>query len=161
MTPTSTPISRITRKAPVIASAIASMLLVAAAAQAPWTTAGLTGGQASPGLVQVALAGAAAGAFVAFSDGVFRLVGGLLIASAGLACALLSTRVGISAQAAGVWPWVSVALSTIAAASGFAVLALSRHWGRSSRRYVADAKQSRRDSVSDWDRLTHGDDPTL
>lgn len=144
-----------------IAVAILTMLLVAATAQAPWTTAGLTGAQTSPGLAQVALAGAAAGAFVAFSDGFFRLVGGLLVALAGLASALLSVRVGISAEASGVWPWVSALLSAAAATSGFAVLALSKRWGRSSRRYVADAQQARRDPVSDWDRLTHGDDPTL
>ncbi len=140
------------------------MLLVALVAQMPWaaTAAGAApGAQVVPGIVQVALAGAAAGVFIAFADGVFRVLGGVLLAAAGVVASVLTMRAGLAPNALGAWPWLGFVLAVVGALCGVAVLVLSRGWGRSSRRFVADAGHvRRRDSVSDWDRLTRGDDPT-
>ena len=65
----------------------------------------------------------------------------------------------------GVWPVVTLALGVVAALLGVAVLATFRRWPASSRRYSAvrfeDAPAGGRDaSVSDWDTLSDGRDPT-
>ena len=172
----------LTGKAPVVLAAVSAMLLIALTAQAPWATdatpvagAGdgndlLAGAAVAPGIVQVALAGAAAAVFAAFADGALRVVGGLLVAAAGIAAGALSVRAGLAASAVGVWPWLASALAVLAIVAGVSVVLLSRRWGRSSRRFAAENAPGRgggrgerpagRDSVSDWDRLSRGDDPT-
>jgi len=65
----------------------------------------------------------------------------------------------------GVWPAVTLALGVLAALLGVAVLTTFRRWPASSRRYSAvrfeDAPAGGRDaSVSDWDTLSDGRDPT-
>ncbi|MFD3444818.1 Trp biosynthesis-associated membrane protein [Microbacteriaceae bacterium 4G12] len=67
--------------------------------------------------------------------------------------------------AGGTWAAVTLALGVLAALLGVAVLITSRRWPASSRRYSAvqfdEAPARGRDaSVSDWDTLSDGRDPT-
>ena len=71
----------------------------------------------------------------------------------------------VTATSGGVWPAVTLALGGLASLLGVAVLATFRRWPTTSRRYSAvrfeDAPAEGRDaSVSDWDTLSDGRDPT-
>lgn len=70
------------------------------------------------------------------------------------------------------WPWLALASGSLLALLGFGILATGRSWPRSGRRYEAvrfaaarsdAAKPSSEDgvsTVSDWDELSAGSDPT-
>lgn len=62
------------------------------------------------------------------------------------------------------WPVAAVALGVLVIAAGVFVVATARRWPRSGDRYsrtrAAEADAGAPDSVTDWDALSDGDDPT-
>jgi hypothetical protein len=71
----------------------------------------------------------------------------------------------VAGTSGGIWPPVTLGLGVLAVLLGVAVLATFRRWPASSRRYSAvrfeDTPAGGRDvSVSDWDTLSDGRDPT-
>lgn len=85
--------------------------------------------------------------------------------------------VGVAVSA---WPAITVAAGAVAALAGVAVLIVAGRWARGGRRYEASAAgdaasgpaaggpgaagengaDDERDRISDWDAITHGEDPT-
>lgn len=146
----------------------------------------VTGSEAAPGLVALALVVAAATVAALTTGRVARMLALALDAGALLAAAWLTVRVllvpeavlgPVAAAAAGrtgslpttasasAWPWV--ALAALAGAGAGVVLAVSgaRSWSGLSSRYDAPTGGggvgSRGERVSsDWDRLSAGEDPT-
>lgn len=162
-----------------VATALVSMLLLALSTQAGWAEAltgavpgGLaertevvTGAAAAPGLVQVALAGAAAAAFAAFADGLLRRLAGVVVAATGGIALALVFSVLASGTALGVAPWLGAVCALVGTLAGLGILASAGRWARTSARFAAPGVQDpaarrRTDAVSDWDRISRGDDPT-
>lgn len=149
----------------------------------------VAGSIAAPDLSALSLAGFALVAALAMSGPALRIVfgvlqlaiGGGVIASSVVAMAspiaasasAVTKATGVSGSAAvgglvssvdaSAWPWVAVALGALTALIGVLTLATWRRWPGPTRRYEAsqDARSPRAGGpVSDWDRLSGGDDPT-
>ncbi|GMA27576.1 Trp biosynthesis-associated membrane protein [Arenivirga flava] len=153
----------------------------------------VTGETVAPALSALALAGLALIAAIALAGPVFRVV--LAVLQALLAgCALVSSvlplidPLAVAAPAAiaatGVtdfsvgsapddapwtlsgWPYVAIVCSALLVVVAVAVLATSRRWPASSRKYqavrteVVAPTDGPRDRVADWDAVTKGHDPT-
>ncbi len=153
----------------------------------------VAGETVAPALSALALAGLALIAAIALAGPVFRIVLAVLQALLA-ACALISSVLPIldplavaapaaiaatgvtdfqSGSASGdapwvltAWPYVSIVCSALLLIVAIAVLATSRRWPTSSRKYQAVGTAAPapadgpRDRVADWDAVTHGDDPT-
>lgn len=61
-----------------------------------------------------------------------------------------------------VWPFVALVVGVVSFLSGVAIIATSRRWPSPTRKYDAatPAAPAVDDTVSDWDRLSDGTDPT-
>nr|WP_243889146.1 Trp biosynthesis-associated membrane protein [Dermatophilus congolensis] len=108
----------------------------------------------------MALAGLAAGAFGAFTQGVWARCAGGLVCATGAGVAVLA---GVAV--AGVAGWVAVAGGVVACVAGGVGACVAGRWGRASSRFSSpagvDAGGGRGDAVSDWDALSRGEDPTV
>ena len=160
-----------------------------AASGAGHSTLTVTGDTAAPGLIALALAGLALVAALAIAGPVFRVVLGVLQAFIGFTVALSSilaivdpvaasstavtaaTGVSGKSSVAGLvtavsqtaWPWVAAVVGVVTILLGIVVLASSRRWPGSSRRYQPvrlEPAEPGANSVSDWDTLSGGSDPT-
>ncbi len=149
----------------------------------------VTGDVAAGGLAALGLSGLALGAALAIAGPVFRVIlgvlevaiGGLVVLSASLALADPvraslaaitgatgesgedSARALVSGIAATPWPALALVLGVLLAALGILVIATSRRWPASSRKYQAvrlEQADGERSSVGDWDALSDGRDPT-
>ncbi len=154
-------------KAVVTGAAAACSGLVIAVAQLPWQAvavpvrAQVPGGQAAPGLIQAAIAAVAAATFAAFADGPLRRAGAVLVTVASLLAAALAVRVAAAPGAIAPWPWVAAALAAAAGVAGAAAWVLAPRWGGSPGRFQRrSAGAGPAGAVSDWDRLSRGEDPT-
>ena len=147
-------------------------------------TVAATGETVAPALSALALAGLALIAALALAGSFFRIV---LAVLQGLlaACALLSAVLpiidpaataapaaiavtGVTEQLGGSatllpWPYLAVVVSVLLLLAAVAIIATSRRWPASSRKYQAVRTvpvDGPRDRVTDWDSMTKGDDPT-
>ena len=62
-----------------------------------------------------------------------------------------------------VWPFVALVVGCVSVLSGVAIIVTARRWPGPTRKYdanPADAGMPADDTVSDWDRLSDGTDPT-
>jgi len=148
----------------------------------------VTGEVAAPALTALALTGLVLVGSLSIAGPFFRVVLGSLQTLLGITVALSSVLaivdpIGASGAAiseatgiAGVqrvdqvtsftstvWPWLSLLSGALLIAAGIFVVATSKRWPGSSRKYsavrLAPADGSR-SSVDDWDALSDGDDPT-
>jgi len=148
----------------------------------------VTGEVAAPALTALALTGLVLVGSLSIAGPFFRVVLGSLQTLLGITVALNSVLaivdpVGASGAAiseatgvAGVqrvdqvasfavtlWPWLALLSGALLIAAGIAVVATSKRWPGSSRKYntvrLAPADGTRT-SVDDWDALSSGDDPT-
>ncbi|WP_394768793.1 Trp biosynthesis-associated membrane protein [Lacisediminihabitans sp.] len=153
------------------------------------TALSVTGGVAAPGLIALALAGLALVAALAIAGPVFRVVLGVLQALLGFTVAFSSVvalanpvaasstavtaATGVSGTASvsalvlsvtqTAWPWIAVVVGVATIGLGIFVLASSRRWPGSSRRYqpvTFEPAEPGANAVSDWDTLSGGSDPT-
>lgn len=149
----------------------------------------VSGDVVAGGLAALGLAGLALGAALAIAGPVFRVILGALEVAIGalvVVSGFLATLdpVGSSApavtEATGVsgdssilalvsaitstaWPAVAIALGVVIVLVGVAVIATSRRWPASSRKYQSarfEEASGERSSVGDWDSLSEGRDPT-
>jgi hypothetical protein len=149
----------------------------------------VTGDVAAPSLSAFSLAGLALVAALTIAGPVLRIVLGILQFAIGsgivaTTAAALANPVAASADAVtkvtGVsgshsvaalvsastqtaWPWLALAFGALTAILGIFIAITSRSWPGSSRRYqtAQDAEQGiSSNPVSDWDRLSGGNDPT-
>jgi hypothetical protein len=149
----------------------------------------VTGDVAAPSLSAFSLAGLALVAALTIAGPVLRIVLGILQFAIGsgivaTTAAALANPVAASADAVtkvtGVsgshsvaalvsastqtaWPWLALAFGALTAILGIFIAITSRRWPGSSRRYqtAQDAEQEiSSNPVSDWDRLSGGNDPT-
>ncbi len=148
------------------------------------------GDVAAPALTALALSGLALAAALAIAGRFFRFVLGLLQASLG---ALISAAAAIaiadpvvaseraitdetgvagresianlvSVVAASLWPYATLALGILLTVLGLAIVASSRRWPESSRKYSATTLENEageRSAVGDWDALSDGRDPSV
>lgn len=149
----------------------------------------VTGGDAAPGLIALALAELALVAALAISGPVFRavlgvvdlVIGGTIVLSSVIAIAdpvsasasVVTAATGVAGSASiaalvvshtqTVWPWLAAVFGLLTVALGVFILLTSRRWPGSSRRYQpagADSDERGSGGVSDWDTLSGGSDPT-
>jgi uncharacterized membrane protein (TIGR02234 family) len=149
----------------------------------------VAGSIAAPDLSALSLAGFALVAALAISGPALRIVfgvlqlaigGGVIVSSlvamtspVAASASAVTKATGVSGSAAvgglvssvdaSAWPSVAVALGGLTALIGVFTLATWRRWPGPARRYEAsqDARSPRAGGpVSDWDRLSGGDDPT-
>ena len=148
------------------------------------------GDVAAPALTALALSGLALAAALAIAGGFFRVVLGLLQASLG-ALIITSAAIAIadpvvaseraipdetgvagresianlvSVVAASLWPYATLALGILLTVLGLAIVASSRRWPESSRKYSATTLENEageRSAVGDWDALSDGRDPSV
>ncbi|STD09321.1 Tryptophan-associated transmembrane protein (Trp_oprn_chp) [Dermatophilus congolensis] len=164
------------RKSVVLTAGLVAHAVVAVVTQVPWTVdagvgpAGavtLTGAQVAPGVLAMALAGLAAGAFGAFTQGVWARCAGGLVCATGAGVAVLAGVAVAGGAVAGVAGWVAVAGGVVACVAGGVGACVAGRWGRASSRFSSpagvDAGGGRGggDAVSDWDALSRGEDPTV
>lgn len=155
-------------------------------AQAPLQVAGDV---AAPALAALSLAGLALVAALAISGPVFRLILGVLQAVIGLSvvwsawnaiAAPVTTSAPLVTEATGItgvesiaqlieavaptaWPVVTLLLGVLTAAAGVFIVITGSRWPVSARKYQAvrfEQQDEPRSSVSDWDSLSDGSDPT-
>jgi uncharacterized membrane protein (TIGR02234 family) len=149
----------------------------------------VTGETAAPALAALALAGLALVAALAIAGHVFRVILGLLQAVIGAsvgwsAVSALTDPVGVSAaivtETTGIaggqsvaalvgtatatpWPGITVALGVLTLLCGLSVVVSSGRWPRATSRYQTtrfEGADAPRSSISDWDSLSDGSDPT-
>jgi hypothetical protein len=73
----------------------------------------------------------------------------------------VAALVGTSSQTA--WPWLALAFGALTALLGIFIAITARRWPGSSRRYQTAKgtdQETSSNPVSDWDRLSGGNDPT-
>lgn len=147
------------------------------------------GSQAAPALSALAFAGLALFGAITIAGPVFRVIlgalafvlGGCIVLSAvlaisdpiGSATTAITKVTGVSGDqsvrdivlrhSVTAWPWVGFAAGLLLAALGVFVIATSKRWPASTRRYqairVVDPNEPA-DPVATWDTLTTGVDPT-
>ncbi len=147
----------------------------------------IAGDVAAPALSALALSGLVLAGALALAGPVFRLVlggleaaiGALVITSAAIALAnplaasaeTISSATGVggdesiatlvSAVVVTAWPVVTLSLGVLLTALGVMVVATSRRWPISSRKYTAARLETAEGTaVDDWDALSDGRDPT-
>ncbi|MCC6855102.1 MAG: Trp biosynthesis-associated membrane protein [Microbacteriaceae bacterium] len=148
------------------------------------------GDVAAPALTALALSGLALAAALAIAGGFFRVVlgllqaslGALIITSAAIAIAdpvvaserAITDETGVAGResianlvsvvAASLWPYATLALGILLTVLGLAIVASSRRWPESSRKYSATTLENEageRSAVGDWDALSDGRDPSV
>lgn len=149
----------------------------------------VTGEVGAPALAALGLAGLALVAALAIAGGVFRLLLGVLQAVIGASIAasawaagadpvsasapLVTETTGISGSESvtaliatvepTAWPLLAVIIGMLMVLLGIFVTATARRWPATTSRYRAarfDDADAPRSTVSDWDRLSDGSDPT-
>lgn len=148
------------------------------------------GDVAAPALTALALSGLALAAALAIAGRFFRIVlgllqaslGALIITSAAIAIAdpvvaserAITDETGVAGResianlvsvvAASLWPYATLALGILLTVLGLAIVASSRRWPESSRKYSATTLENEageRSAVGDWDALSDGRDPSV
>ena len=74
------------------------------------------------------------------------------------------TRIPPAAVSVAVWPWFVVVAGLLALAAGAVAALFSRGWPSMGRRYESGPARAARAAAGEtsmWDRLDHGDDPTI
>lgn len=140
----------------------------------------VSGTSAAPAVLATALVGAAAivaalttGRIARFVAGVLAVLSGLVAIGATIivlidpAAAVRGRAAAITGHTGGVqvsahlsfWPWVTLAGGVLLAVTGVLSLVGARRWAGLSAHYDAPGVARRR-TVSDWDKLSQGEDPT-
>jgi len=148
----------------------------------------VTGEVAAPALTALALTGLVLVGSLSIAGPFFRVVLGSLQTLLGITVALssvlaivdpigasgaaISEATGVAgvqrvdqvtSSATTVWPWLALLAGALLIASGIFVVATSKRWPGSSRKYSAvrlAPADGTRSSVDDWDALSDGADPT-
>jgi uncharacterized membrane protein (TIGR02234 family) len=181
----------VTSKRSVVAAALAGAALAVLAASRTWVTAvvpdlpgadvTVSGRQAAPVVVAVALVALAAAVVVATSGRVARVVGAVALVGAGVVVVAASLGVvrdpagavrpavteatGVTGASAAVdlsaWPWPAVAGGVLMALAGVVAAVAGRAWASPSRRFeVPSSSAPAADDATTWDALSRGEDPT-
>lgn len=173
-----------------VAATAFGCLLVLIAAGSAWVrvtqgeSAAPTGGDLSPALTPVALAGLAGVVAVLATQGVGRRLVGALVALCGAGAAVATWTALRGANVTGwlseqnalrgvtdvpwevvpVWPVVAAAGAVLMVAGGVVAIVRGPGWAGMSARYERDSAQGAQAQVKDdkalWDALDRGDDPT-
>ncbi|PWH05796.1 hypothetical protein DEO23_11380 [Brachybacterium endophyticum] len=189
----------LSRRAVVLLALLASLVL-AATSRATWTTAkaagftgtqesvAVTGQDAAPAVLALALVGAAAAVATTLAARWVRFVAGPVLVLVGVGAAVSALGVSTDTVAAsrsavaektGVvggsisagatsWPLLAVIPAALLIATGLAVLLVGGRWPRRPSRYQRDAARSRvaretdpsEDPAAAWDALSRGEDPS-
>ena len=147
----------------------------------------VTGQEAAPGVLALALVGAAASVASALSSRWLRWVTGSVLLAAGAGAAVLALGTSLDPEAAsrggvaratgvlggevhasaGNWPLLALVPAVLVAATGVAVLTVGGRWSSGSRYRSAAVKAPtgpaalpQEDPAAAWDALTRGEDPT-
>lgn len=149
----------------------------------------VTGETAAPALAALGLAGLALVAALAIAGHVFRIILGVLQAAIGASVAwsalgAIIDPIGVSAavitETTGIagaesvralvgtvdatfWPAATLALGVLTILCGVLIASTSHRWPRAASRFQAarfDDADAPRSSISDWDSLSDGSDPT-
>jgi len=163
--------------------------VVLGGAESSSTEISVTGEVAAPALAALGLAGLALVAALAIAGPVFRMVLGVLQAAIGACVAwsawgaisdpvaasapLVTETTGISGArsidalvetvAATAWPGITMVVSALMVITGIFIVATARRWPGPTSRYQGvrlEDPDAPRSSVSDWDSLSDGSDPT-
>jgi uncharacterized membrane protein (TIGR02234 family) len=149
----------------------------------------VTGETAAPALAALGLAGLALVAALAIAGHVFRIILGVLQAAIGgsvvwSALSAIIDPIGVSAslitETTGIagtesvkalvgsvdatfWPVATLTLGVLTILCGIFIVSTSRRWPQAASRYQAtrfEETDAPRSSISDWDSLSDGSDPT-
>jgi len=157
--------------------------------EAATDTIAVTGETAAPALAALGLAGLALVAALAIAGHAFRIILGVLQAAIGasvawsalsaildpvsVSAAVITETTGIAGSEsvsalvgtvdATIWPALTCALGVLTVLCGVAIASTSHRWPQAVSRYQAtrfDDADAPRSSISDWDSLSDGSDPT-
>ncbi|MDF8264118.1 Trp biosynthesis-associated membrane protein [Luteipulveratus flavus] len=146
------------------------------------STVSVDGNDAASGVLAAGLVGAAAAVATATGGRVVRRVGAVATVLAGVLAIVLTVRVLLdpadvvgrqAAQTTGrtgtvpadgtvtTWVWVALLGGVLLAAAGALAFVGIRRWAGLSSRYEAPTGRGHATRVSDWERLSQGEDPTV